>query len=40
MPELKDESFSGIIDKGTLDAILCGEQASLNSRDMLLECYR
>jgi len=40
--ELKysDESFDCVIDKGTLDAILCGSDSARNANMMLSECYR
>eukprot|EP00331_Platyophrya_macrostoma_P006459 CAMPEP_0176415206 /NCGR_PEP_ID=MMETSP0127-20121128/5680_1 /TAXON_ID=938130 /ORGANISM="Platyophrya macrostoma, Strain WH" /LENGTH=213 /DNA_ID=CAMNT_0017795181 /DNA_START=16 /DNA_END=657 /DNA_ORIENTATION=- len=34
------ESFDCVIDKGTLDSILCGEDSKKNSRRMLKEIYR
>eukprot|EP00775_Hariotina_reticulata_P002306 gene2306-2614_t len=40
MPDFKDASFQAVIDKGTLDAILCGEHASSNAANMLQECTR
>jgi len=36
----KDETFDCIIDKGTLDAILCGSDSDKNSGQMLSECQR
>jgi len=40
--ELKfpDESFDVIIDKGTLDSVLCGEETVRNSATMLAEIHR
>ncbi|GIL54568.1 hypothetical protein Vafri_10318 [Volvox africanus] len=40
MPEFADCSFEGVLDKGTLDAILCGEQSNQNAAAMLQECFR
>jgi ubiquinone/menaquinone biosynthesis C-methylase UbiE len=40
MAEYKDKSFDIIIDKGTLDAILCGNDSYNNAAEMLSECYR
>ncbi|GLI71241.1 hypothetical protein VaNZ11_016349 [Volvox africanus] len=40
MPEFADSSFEGVLDKGTLDAILCGEQSTQNAAAMLQECFR
>jgi SAM-dependent methyltransferase len=36
----KDSEFDMIIDKGTLDAILCGNDSAKNSSDMLDQCSR
>jgi ubiquinone/menaquinone biosynthesis C-methylase UbiE len=36
----KDETFDCIIDKGTLDAILCGSDSAKNAGQMLSECQR
>lgn len=33
-------SFDCVIDKGTLDAILCGENSSKHANSMLAECQR
>ena len=33
-------TYDAIIDKGTLDAILCGENSVTDAKKMLLECYR
>ena len=35
-----DNEFDAIIDKGTLDCILCGDQAYKNAAQMLMECQR
>lgn len=40
MPEFKDCSFEGVLDKGTLDAILCGEKSAQHAAAMLAECFR
>lgn len=40
MPEFKDDWFDGILDKGTLDAVLCGPGAAANAANMLQECCR
>ena len=40
MPEYADDAFDGILDKGTLDAILCGDDSTVNALAMLNECYR
>ena len=36
----KDDTFDLIIDKSTIDALLCGNQAYLNVAVMLKECQR
>jgi len=40
MPELEDASFDAAIDKGTMDAILCGEGSAENTDKMLTEITR
>ncbi|KAG2436046.1 hypothetical protein HYH02_011757 [Chlamydomonas schloesseri] len=40
MPELGDRSFDGVLDKGTLDAILCGEGSAVHATAMVMESYR
>ncbi|PNH07189.1 Methyltransferase-like protein 13 [Tetrabaena socialis] len=40
MPQYGDASFGGLLDKGTLDALLCGESEEADSLAMLLECQR
>ncbi|GLC49733.1 hypothetical protein PLESTB_000280800 [Pleodorina starrii] len=40
MPEFVDCSFEGVLDKGTLDAVLCGEHSAKHAAAMLSECYR
>jgi hypothetical protein len=37
MPEYKDESYDVVIEKSTLDAILCGDRSFLNAAKMLKE---
>jgi len=36
----EDETFDVLVDKGTLDAILCGSDSLTNATGMLEECYR
>lgn len=36
----KDEEFDFILDKGTLDAILCGTDSKKNGESMIAEVYR
>jgi ubiquinone/menaquinone biosynthesis C-methylase UbiE len=38
--EFTDSSYDAVLDKGTLDAILCGENSTPNSFQMLSEIYR
>mmetsp|Transcript_18893 Transcript_18893/g.34201 ORF Transcript_18893/g.34201 Transcript_18893/m.34201 type:complete len:210 (-) Transcript_18893:4930-5559(-) len=38
--EFADSSYDAVVDKGTLDAILCGENSTPNSFQMLSEIYR
>ncbi|CAD8192011.1 unnamed protein product [Paramecium pentaurelia] len=38
--EFEDGSFDGAIDKGTLDAILCGESSSSNAQKVIQEVHR
>ncbi|KAG2489370.1 hypothetical protein HYH03_012200 [Edaphochlamys debaryana] len=41
MPQFADGSFAGgVLDKGTLDALLCGESDEADSLAMLRECHR
>ncbi|KAF8066419.1 EEF1AKMT4 [Scenedesmus sp. PABB004] len=40
MPEFDDASFDGLLDKGTLDAVLCGPDAGANAAAVLEECAR
>mmetsp|Transcript_3336 Transcript_3336/g.5190 ORF Transcript_3336/g.5190 Transcript_3336/m.5190 type:complete len:213 (-) Transcript_3336:60-698(-) len=38
--DFENESFQTVIDKGTLDSIMCGDNASTNSLDMCMEINR
>lgn len=40
MPGEASCSYDGVFDKGTLDAILCGEKSSEHGLRMLAEVYR
>ena len=40
MPQYEDAAFAAVIDKGTLDAIMCGEHAEADAVAMVLECHR
>lgn len=40
MPEFTDCSFGHVLDKGTMDALLCCKQGTENVMQMLLEIYR
>ncbi|KAG2426234.1 hypothetical protein HXX76_013213 [Chlamydomonas incerta] len=40
MPEFADKSFDGVLDKGTLDAILCGEGSAVHAAAMVMEAFR
>ena len=40
MPQVASESFDAVIDKGTLDAILCGTTSFDHVPNTLLECAR
>jgi EEF1A lysine methyltransferase 4 len=40
MKDFQDNEFNLIIDKGTLDSILCGEFSIPNGEKMLKEAYR
>jgi len=35
-----DQHFDVVIDKGTLDAVLCGSDSTVNATHMLNECHR
>ena len=38
--EFEDGAFDVVLDKGTLDAILCGESSTSNSSKMISEIHR
>lgn len=38
--EFEDGSFDAAIDKGTLDAVLCGESSATNAQKMISEVHR
>eukprot|EP01024_Parvocaulis_polyphysoides_P010935 TRINITY_DN13855_c1_g1_i1.p1 TRINITY_DN13855_c1_g1~~TRINITY_DN13855_c1_g1_i1.p1 ORF type:complete len:265 (-),score=23.61 TRINITY_DN13855_c1_g1_i1:329-1123(-) len=40
MKMFEDNQFDGVFDKGTLDAILCGDDSYSNAEKLLKECYR
>ena len=40
MKEFNDKEFSLVVDKGTLDSILCGENSFVIAEKMLREIYR
>ena len=40
MPQYEDAAFVAVIDKGTLDAIMCGECAVADAAAMVSECHR
>lgn len=40
MPQIPSEAFGAVIDKGTLDAILCGSSSFDHTTNTLLECHR
>jgi SAM-dependent methyltransferase len=40
MPELADASFDAVVDKGTLDALVCGTSAARDAARALQECCR
>ena len=40
LPEFEDGTFGCVLDKGTLDAILCGSQAFANASAAIAECFR
>ncbi|KAG2497480.1 hypothetical protein HYH03_004633 [Edaphochlamys debaryana] len=40
MPEFPDACFEGVLDKGTLDATLCGERSVPHATAMVAECFR
>jgi hypothetical protein len=40
LPEYPDGAFGSVLDKGTLDAILCGADAAASAAAALAECCR
>lgn len=40
MPMFEDDCFSAVLDKGTMDAMLCAEDDTGNAAKMLAETYR
>lgn len=40
MAQFEDESFGGVIDKGTIDAVLCGTDSAVNTIKILMEAQR
>ena len=40
MEDFGDATFDAAIDKGTLDAILCGDNSTANAHKMISEIYR
>lgn len=40
MSELKGGEFNAVVDKGTLDSVLCGDNSTANAEKMLSEIYR
>lgn len=40
MPQYEDAQFAAVIDKGTLDAVMCGERAEGDATAMVSECHR
>jgi hypothetical protein len=40
MPQFADGAFAGVLDKGTLDAIVCGQSPVANAAAALAECCR
>lgn len=40
MPQFGDASFDAVLDKGTLDALLCADDDEGNSRQMMQEVSR
>ncbi len=39
-PQIADETFDAVIDKGTFDSILCGDGSGPNAEQMLNEIHR
>ena len=40
MPQYADSSFGAVLDKGTMDAMACGERAAIDIHSMLTEISR
>jgi hypothetical protein len=40
MPEYADGSYAGVLDKGTLDALLCGDDDTAAAAQMMAEVWR
>ncbi len=40
MPQFSDSSFGAVVDKGTMDAMACGEKAASDIHSMLSEISR
>jgi ubiquinone/menaquinone biosynthesis C-methylase UbiE len=40
MSEFKNSEFNVVVDKGTLDSVLCGDNSEPNAHKMLSEIYR
>ena len=40
MPQYTDSSFGAVLDKGTMDAMACGEKAAVDIHHMLMESSR
>lgn len=40
LPQYQDGSVDAILDKGTLDSLMCGEHAGDNTLQMVEECHR
>jgi hypothetical protein len=40
MPQYGDGAFAAVVDKGTLDALLCGEGAETDAPAMVSNCHR
>lgn len=40
MPQYQDASFHGVLDKGTLDALLCGDSDEIDAAAVLGETWR
>ena len=40
MPQFADASFEAVLDKGTMDAMACGEHAAADIHSMMMEVSR